>query len=72
VIPHDPPVVFEPVVDFDAGGSQYLKGLRYTVRQGNHALADTVTQWIREGKVIVVQKQSGNQPATLGGIGKVG
>ena len=44
---------FYPLVDFysDEFETQYISGMRYSVREGNVRLYKAVTQWKKEGKV---------------------
>lgn len=45
--------VFTPVEDFhcDATGTDYVKGMRYKVREGNDALKERVQKWLEQGRV---------------------
>lgn len=61
---------FEAQTDFfsEATMSQYLKGQRYTVRPQDDVLAVQVKQWLREGKVMVLETEAPAAKLTGEGI----
>lgn len=66
--------VFEAVTDFEheESGSQYVTGLTYTIRPGNHRLAGLAATWLSEGKIKLLEgkaSQAGHGQAT--GVGTV-
>lgn len=57
--------VFMAVEDFFSPEFQsgYVKGLTYTLREGNKKLGDCLTKWLEEGKVVLVDTA---KPAVAG------
>ena len=69
-------IVFRPTEDFfsEAFGSQYCKGLTYTLKPGNDRLARYLAEWVAKGMVTIddpTVEKAGTQPAALGGVGEV-
>lgn len=52
------PVEFEPLDFFYAPEyrSHYMKGMRYTIKDDNAALAEIVARWVAEGRVRIVPR----------------
>lgn len=67
------PFQFRALADFASPEtkSHYAKGLTYTVREGNKALAALVEKWMTEKKVELVGAKSVAPAAKLAGQGKV-
>lgn len=52
--------------------SEYVQGLRYTVRPGNDVLDQAAQLWVSQGKVALISKHpKGTQHSTLNGKGLV-
>jgi hypothetical protein len=53
--PASPGIVFTAQEDFfaDETQSQYVKGLSYTIRDGDEKLAKAHTKWLRDGRIVL-------------------
>ena len=55
----------------DLGGTQYVAGLTYTIREGNDKLATLADEWATEGLIEFLSDTAGTAPASAAGTGTV-